>query len=76
MIEIKIPETFTAEDGHCQIHLSEVDKFIFGLKELCNKCNMNNITTRGFANIIVKLNFDDGSSIDPNKLFKACGFDV
>ena len=75
MIDIKISENYTNEDGSI-IEYSDVDKFINGFKQLCNKTNMHNVDVGGFKScpVITTLKFDDGSYIGISKLFEIIGF--
>ena len=76
MIDIKISENYTEEDGSV-IERSDIDKFINGFKQLCNKTNMHNVDVGGFKScpVITTLKFDDGSHIGIVKLFEMIGFD-
>lgn len=69
-------------DDGINIHISDykkrsnLEKFIIGLRELCNQTGMNKIVYGGFkrAPIITTLKFDNGESIGTNRLFWEIGF--
>lgn len=77
MIDIKISENYTEEDGTVK-KISDVKKFINGFKQLCNETNMHTVDVGGFKScpVITTLKFDDGSSIGISKLFDMIGFNM
>ena len=77
MINIKIPEVYTVEGGRTE-EISDLNKFIDGFTQLCNKCGMHEIDVGGLgtAKFPTVLNFDDGTSIGITKLFEKIGFKI
>ena len=58
---------------------SDMEKFLYGFKELCKQCNMHTIAYSTFYNklpFIKTLEFGDGSSIGIVRLFNECGFNI
>lgn len=53
------------------IKLSDIDRFIIGLKELSIECNLKTITYSGFG--IQNLEFEDGSNGGLIAIFKEAG---
>ena len=63
----------------CSRPKPQVEVFLDGFKQLCNKTRMNNITTykliyNGGGKIPIALKFDDGTSIGISRLFEESGF--
>ena len=79
MITIEIAETrYPGNPLACQIPRSQVDMFLEGFKELCNKTGMHKIDIGGIkatGPIPTCLNFDDGTSVGIMRMFKEIGFD-
>ena len=84
MIEIKISEVLYPEDPcMCAKYRAQVEMFIDGFKELCEKTGMHNITTYKLFNnsnnkvkIPTELKFDDGSSVGILRIFEEIGFNA
>ena len=79
MIKIEIAETiYPGNPFACQIPRSQVNMFLDGFKELCNKTGMNKVDIGGIkatGPIPTRLNFDDGTSVGIMRMFKEIGFD-
>ena len=79
MIEIKIHECkFTDNPLAAQKRLSQVEMFLEGFKELCNKTGMHKVDMGGIkatGPFPIRLNFDDGTYIGTIKMFQEIGFD-
>lgn len=79
MITIEITETrYPGNPLACQIPRSQVDMFLEGFKELCNKTGMHKIDIGGIkatGPFPTCLNFDDGTSVGIMRMFKEIGFD-
>ena len=79
MIKIEITETmYPGNPFVCQIPRSQVNMFLEGFKELCNKTGMHKVDMNGVkatGPIPTRLNFDDGSSIGIRRMFREIGFD-
>ena len=79
MIEIKISEVLYPEDPNmCTKQRSQMEIFLDGFNELCNKTGMHNITTYKIfkTKIPTELKFNDGSSIGITRLFEEIGFNI
>ena len=80
MIEIKVSEFLYPEDPNMNaIQRSQMEMFLDGFKNLCEKTKMNNIHIWTFFNgveIPTELNFNDGSSIGISRLFSELGFEL
>ena len=80
MIEIKISEVLYPEDPNmCAKQRSQLEMFLEGFKELCNKTGMHNITTYEMYNKVklpTELKFNDGTSIGILRLFEEIGFNI
>ena len=78
MITIEIAETiYPGNPFACQIPKSQVELFLEGFKELCNKTGMHKVDTYAFGascQIPTSLNFDDGTHIGMRRLFEEIGF--
>jgi len=79
MIKIEIAETiYPGNPFACQITRSQVDMFLEGFKELCNKTGMHKVDIGGIkatGPIPTRLNFDDGTSVGIMRMFREIGFD-
>lgn len=78
MIKIEIYESkYPGNPQACQIPKSQVELFLDGFKELCNKTGMHKVDTYAFGTsgqIPTSLNFDDGTHIGMRRLFEEIGF--
>ena len=62
----------------CSKPKSQVNVFLEGFKELCNKTGMHKVDIGGIkatGPIPTCLNFDDGTSVGIMRMFKEIGFD-
>ena len=78
MIKIEIAETiYPGNPFACQIPRSQVNMFLEGFKELCDKTGMHKVDIGGIqatGPIPTRLNFDDGTSVGIMRMFKEIGF--
>lgn len=78
MIKIEIAETKNPGNPYaCQIRRSQVEMFLEGFKELCNKTGMHKIDIGGIkatGPIPTQLKFDDGTAVGVLRMFKEIGF--
>lgn len=59
-----IPKTKT-------VKLSQAERFIIGLREIANECGMSGVDYNALG--IIKLYFNDGSSVGELRLFREAG---
>lgn len=78
MIKIEIAETkYPGNPYACQILRPQVEMFLEGFKELCNKTGMHKIDIGGIkatGPIPTQLKFDDGTAVGVLRMFKEIGF--
>ena len=61
---------------------SDMEKFLYGFKQLCQKCNMHTVKYSTYSlcghriPILTSFDFDDGSNIGVVRLLEECGFDI
>lgn len=61
---------------------SDAEKFICGFKQLCEQCNMHQISYSSWRTlghsipIITSFRCDDGTSVSIVNLLNSCGFDI
>ena len=61
---------------------SDVEKFLYGFKKLCEQCNMHTVKYSTYSlcghiiPILTSFDFDDGSNIGVVRLLEECGFDI
>lgn len=67
-----------ADPYMCSIKRPNVDVFLEGFKQLCNKTGMHKVDINGLkvtGPIPTVLNFDDGTSVGVLRMFQEIGFD-
>lgn len=78
MIKIEISETrYPGNPFACQIPCSQLDIFLEGFKELCNKTGMHKVNLTKVNNgvwVPTQLRFDDGTYVGISRLFEEIGF--
>lgn len=62
-------------NNDCVKKISDVEMFIDGFRQLCEKTKMKSVTHTRIG-IVTNLNFEDGTSVGIKRLFNEIGFDI
>lgn len=76
MVTINIAESKYADNPYdCAKKISDVEMFLDGFKQLCEKAKMKSVTHTRIG-LVTNLNFEDGTSVGIKRLFNEIGFDI